>query len=159
RRPRHPPPLALRPPARPEPVVLARERRDRRRAGRGAHRVPRRGARSGRADRAPDHPADHDHSDRRDGGAHGRPDGLRRPAVRSVREDRRRTAGAGHLDPAGGRPMSPASSVATSVWRQLPFFIWLVTLWMLLWAQFTVLSLLTGIIVALFVTRVFRLPP
>lgn len=55
--------------------------------------------------------------------------------------------------------MSPASSVATSVWRQLPFFIWLVTLWMLLWAQFTVLSLLTGIIVALFVTRVFRLPP
>jgi len=55
--------------------------------------------------------------------------------------------------------MSPAPSVAASIWRQLPFFIWLVALWMLLWAQFTVLSLLTGIVVAVFVTRVFRLPP
>lgn len=54
--------------------------------------------------------------------------------------------------------MSPATGIATSVWRQLPFFIWLIALWMLLWAQFTVLSLLTGIIVAIFVTRVFRLP-
>lgn len=53
--------------------------------------------------------------------------------------------------------MSP--SVVSAVWRQLPFFIWLVALWMLLWAQFTVLSLLTGIVVAIFVTRIFRLPP
>lgn len=47
-------------------------------------------------------------------------------------------------------------------WRdigvQLPFLAWLVVLWMLLWAQFTVLSLLTGLVVAVFVTRVFRLP-
>ncbi|ALX66059.1 Na+/H+ antiporter subunit E [Microbacterium sp. XT11] len=47
-------------------------------------------------------------------------------------------------------------------WRdigvQLPFLAWLVVLWMLLWAQFTVLSFLTGLVVAIFVTRVFRLP-
>lgn len=53
--------------------------------------------------------------------------------------------------------MSP--TVVSAIWRQLPFFIWLVALWMLLWAQFTVLSLLTGIVVAVFVTRIFRLPP
>ncbi|PZU43671.1 MAG: Na+/H+ antiporter subunit E [Microbacterium sp.] len=48
------------------------------------------------------------------------------------------------------------------IWRdigmQLPFLAWLVVLWMLLWAQFTVLSFLTGLVVAIFVTRVFRLP-
>lgn len=48
------------------------------------------------------------------------------------------------------------------VWRdigmQMPFLLWLVVLWMLLWAQFTVLSFLTGLVVAIFVTRVFRLP-
>jgi multicomponent Na+:H+ antiporter subunit E len=47
-------------------------------------------------------------------------------------------------------------------WRdlgmQLPFLAWLVVLWMLLWAQFTLLSFVTGLIVAIFVTRVFRLP-
>src|SRR5690606_8686287 len=40
----------------------------------------------------------------------------------------------------------------------MPFLAWLVVLWMLLWNQFTVLSFLTGFIVAIFVTRVFRLP-
>lgn len=54
--------------------------------------------------------------------------------------------------------MSPTSAVVT-IWRQLPFFIWLVALWMLLWGQFTVLAALTGIVVAVFVTRVYRLPP
>ncbi|WP_298943662.1 Na+/H+ antiporter subunit E [uncultured Microbacterium sp.] len=54
--------------------------------------------------------------------------------------------------------MSPATIVA-AVWRQLPFFVWLVALWMLLWGQFTVLAALTGVVVAVFVTRVFRLPP
>ena len=44
------------------------------------------------------------------------------------------------------------------VWLQMPFLAWLVVLWMLLWNQFTVLSFLTGFIVAIFVTRVFRLP-
>ncbi|WP_454117679.1 Na+/H+ antiporter subunit E [Microbacterium lacticum] len=56
--------------------------------------------------------------------------------------------------------MTPAArSVAASVWRQLPFFVWLIALWMLLWGQFTVLTALTGLIVAVFVTRIFRLPP
>ncbi len=50
-------------------------------------------------------------------------------------------------------------SAAARAWRQLPFFIWLVMLWMLLWGQFTVLAAITGIVVALIVTRVFRLPP
>ena len=55
--------------------------------------------------------------------------------------------------------MSPATSFAVAVWRQLPFFVWLIALWMLLWGQFTVLAALTGFVVAVFVTRVFRLPP
>lgn len=56
--------------------------------------------------------------------------------------------------------MTPAAkSMAASVWRQLPFFVWLIALWMLLWGQFTVLAALTGLIVAVFVTRIFRLPP
>ena len=42
---------------------------------------------------------------------------------------------------------------------QLPFFVWLIALWMLLWGQFTVLAFVTGLVVAVFVTRVFRLPP
>jgi len=41
---------------------------------------------------------------------------------------------------------------------QLPFMLWLILLWMLLWHQFTPLALLTGILAAIFVTRVFRLP-
>lgn len=52
-----------------------------------------------------------------------------------------------------------AATVFSALWRQLPFFVWLVALWMLLWGQFTVLAAVTGIIVAIFVTRVFRLPP
>lgn len=44
------------------------------------------------------------------------------------------------------------------LWVQLPFLVWLIALWMLLWGQFTVLAFVTGLIVAIFVTRVFRLP-
>lgn len=44
-------------------------------------------------------------------------------------------------------------------WAQLPFFAWLVAVWMMLWGQFSVLAALSGIVVAVFVTRVFRLPP
>lgn len=54
--------------------------------------------------------------------------------------------------------MSP-TAILTTVWRQLPFFIWLIALWMLLWGQFTLLAFLTGLAVAIVVTRVFRLPP
>ncbi|WP_460798013.1 Na+/H+ antiporter subunit E [Microbacterium sp. GXF0217] len=45
-----------------------------------------------------------------------------------------------------------------AVMLQLPFLAWLVVLWMLLWGQFTVLAFVTGLVVAIFVTRVFRLP-
>jgi len=45
------------------------------------------------------------------------------------------------------------------VWRQLPFFVWLVALWMMLWGQWSWTSFLTGVVGAVVVTRVFRLPP
>lgn len=48
--------------------------------------------------------------------------------------------------------------IVRDILLQLPFMIWLVLLWMLLWHQFTPLAAVTGILVAVFVTRVFRLP-
>lgn len=53
--------------------------------------------------------------------------------------------------------MEPQSRL-TQFWRQLPFFVWLVVLWMLLWGQFTATAAVTGVLVALFVTTWFRLP-
>lgn len=61
------------------------------------------------------------------------------------------------VEPAPGH--GPKRSLLTQLWRQLPFFVWLVALWMLLWGQFTWMAFLTGLIAAVFVTRVFRLPP
>ena len=57
--------------------------------------------------------------------------------------------------------MSPDSrrTAWRQLWRQLPFFVWLIALWMLLWGQLTVLAFVTGLVVAVVVTRVFRLPP
>ncbi|MCA1307255.1 Na+/H+ antiporter subunit E [Microbacterium sp. 2216-1] len=56
--------------------------------------------------------------------------------------------------------MSPVSKrgAVRDLLLQLPFLLWLVVLWMLLWHQFTPLALVSGLIVAIFVTRVFRLP-
>ena len=53
--------------------------------------------------------------------------------------------------------MSPATSIAGAVWRRLPFFVWLIALWMLLWGQFTVLAALTVavLLVAIFVFTAF----
>jgi multicomponent Na+:H+ antiporter subunit E len=51
------------------------------------------------------------------------------------------------------------SEVSRSLARQLPLLVGLVVLWMCLWNQFTVLALVTGVAVALLVTRVFFLPP
>lgn len=59
------------------------------------------------------------------------------------------------LSPSKGRVRR---AIATA-WRQLPFFAWLIALWMLLWGQFTWLAFLTGLVAAIVVTRVFRLPP
>lgn len=47
----------------------------------------------------------------------------------------------------------------TQLWRQLPFFLWLIALWMLLWGQSTLIAFVTGVVMAVFVTQVFRLPP
>lgn len=57
--------------------------------------------------------------------------------------------------------MSPERvlSPLREIWVQLPFFVWLVALWMLLWGQFTVLAFVTGLAAAALVTRIFRLPP
>ena len=51
------------------------------------------------------------------------------------------------------------SGVRGSIWRQVPLLLWLVVLWSLLWDQVSVLSVVTGILLALLVTRVFYLPP
>lgn len=45
------------------------------------------------------------------------------------------------------------------VWQQLPLLIGLVVLWMLLWGEISGISAISGILVALVVTRVFYLPP
>lgn len=74
----------------------------------------------------------------------------------------RHSAGHSAGDPVRGtRPPEGTGkrSVLQQIWRQLPFFVWLIALWMLLWGQFTVLAFVTGLIAAVAVTRVFRLPP
>jgi len=45
------------------------------------------------------------------------------------------------------------------IWQQLPLLIVLVVLWMLLWGTVSAISVLSGIVVAVVVTRVFYLPP
>jgi multicomponent Na+:H+ antiporter subunit E len=55
--------------------------------------------------------------------------------------------------------MTELSRRRQRVWRQLPLLIVLVVLWMLLWGQVTWLALVTGIVLAVLVTRVFYLPP
>lgn len=54
---------------------------------------------------------------------------------------------------------SPVRRMLIIAWRQLPFLLWLIALWMLLWGQFTFLAFLSGVVVAVFVTQIFRLPP
>lgn len=51
------------------------------------------------------------------------------------------------------------AAVQWRVWRQLPLLVGLVVLWMLLWGVIDWLSLATGIVVAVVVTRLFYLPP
>lgn len=46
-----------------------------------------------------------------------------------------------------------------SVWRQLPLLAALVLLWIFLWDQVTVLTVVTGVLLAIGVTRVLYLPP
>ncbi|WP_433675748.1 Na+/H+ antiporter subunit E [Microbacterium gorillae] len=53
----------------------------------------------------------------------------------------------------------PRRTFWQSLWRQLPFFVWLIVVWMLLWGEFSAFSLVSGIVVAFVVTRIFLLPP
>ncbi|MFF2271818.1 Na+/H+ antiporter subunit E [Agromyces sp. NPDC058136] len=46
-----------------------------------------------------------------------------------------------------------------SVWRQLPLLVALLVLWLMLWDHIDALSLVTGIILAIAVTRTLYLPP
>lgn len=46
-----------------------------------------------------------------------------------------------------------------SVWRQLPLLVGLLVLWLLLWDHIDVLSIVTGVVLAVAVTRVLYLPP
>jgi len=45
------------------------------------------------------------------------------------------------------------------IWQQLPLLVVLVLLWMMLWGSLTPLTIVTGVIVAVGVTRAFYLPP
>lgn len=49
--------------------------------------------------------------------------------------------------------------VGQRIWRQLPLIIALILLWMILWGTISWLSILSGILVAFVITRVFYLPP
>lgn len=49
--------------------------------------------------------------------------------------------------------------IRVRLWQQLPLLVALVVLWMLLWGTISWISVLSGILVAIVVTRVFYLPP
>lgn len=63
----------------------------------------------------------------------------------------------------GSAPDTPNRASQTEVrgrfWQQLPLLLGLVLLWTVLWGQATLLSVLTGFVIAIVVTRVFYLPP
>ena len=46
-----------------------------------------------------------------------------------------------------------------SVWRQLPLLVGLVALWLFLWDHIDALTIVTGVLLAIAVTRVLYLPP
>jgi len=53
----------------------------------------------------------------------------------------------------------PEFSPWRSVWRQLPLLIALIALWVLLWDHVDALTILTGVVLAVAVTRLLYLPP
>src|SRR5690606_5764937 len=114
----------------------------------GAVQLPVERAGRRRAARAPRDPEGHDGRDARHGRSDRRADGIRRAAVRGVRA-RGRGSPAAHLARAargcGADDMTTPRAQVKRLWVQLPFFIWLVVLWMLLWGQLTVLAAVTGI--------------
>ena len=55
--------------------------------------------------------------------------------------------------------MTERKAIRWRIWQQLPLLITLVVLWMLLWGTISWLSLVTGAIIAVLVTRLLYLPP
>ncbi len=53
----------------------------------------------------------------------------------------------------------PPREILWRLWQQLPLVLLLVPLWMVLWGEFSWLSLTSGLVVAFFVSLVFYLPP
>ena len=53
----------------------------------------------------------------------------------------------------------PEFSPWRSVWRQLPLLIALIALWVLLWDHVDALTIVTGVVLAVAVTRLLYLPP
>lgn len=59
-----------------------------------------------------------------------------------------------------GRSLDPARRVEWGVrLHELPLVVGLVVLWMMLWNEFSLLSLVSGVLVAFVVRRIFYLPP
>lgn len=56
-------------------------------------------------------------------------------------------------------PRPVPRSLLVRAWHHVPLLIALVALWMLLWGAVSWLNLVTGLVLALLVTRVFYLPP
>lgn len=63
--------------------------------------------------------------------------------------------------PAGAddAPLEPEFSRWQAVWRQLPLLLGLVLLWLFLWDHVDVLTISTGVLLAIVVTRFLYLPP
>lgn len=64
--------------------------------------------------------------------------------------------------PATTRKAAKADAKQLKRWlrlHELPLFLWLVALWTMLWQEISLLSVCSGALVALIVTRVFFLPP
>jgi multicomponent Na+:H+ antiporter subunit E len=49
--------------------------------------------------------------------------------------------------------------VSTTIARRLPSVLWLTVVWVLLWGTFTPASIVGGVLVAVLVTALFRVPP
>lgn len=60
-------------------------------------------------------------------------------------------------EPERGQPTR--REVRVNLWKQLPLLLGLVVLWAVLWGNVTWLTVITGVGVAILVTRVFYLPP
>lgn len=54
---------------------------------------------------------------------------------------------------------SRPEEVRWRIWQQLPLLVALIVLWMLLWGTISLLSFVSGAVVAVAVTRLFYLPP